>query len=61
MLCRSRQDIDMKECIGKYELPVVPRSLFAGDVSLCEPHTGKKQANPSFRKAHGSQGWRRFF
>ena len=47
MLCRSRQDIDMKECIGKYELSVVPRSLFA---------SREKQANPSFRKEHGRQG-----
>ena len=34
MLCRSRQDIDIKECIGKYELSVVPRSLFARDGSM---------------------------
>ena len=27
MLCRSRQDIDMKEWIRKYELSIVPRSL----------------------------------
>ena len=55
MPCRSRQGIDMKECIGKYELSVVSRSLFLRDESM--NHTqGKKQANPSFRKAHGRQG-----
>ena len=31
----------MKECIGKYELPVVPRSLFAGDGFM--NHTGKSK------------------
>ena len=31
---RSRPDLDLKECIGKYEFGLIPRSLFASDGSL---------------------------
>ena len=31
---RSRPDLDLKECIGKYEFGLIPRSLFAPDGSL---------------------------
>ena len=31
---RSRPDLDLKECIGKYEFGIIPRSLFASDGSV---------------------------
>ena len=31
---RSRPDLALKECIGKYEFGFIPRSLFASDGSL---------------------------
>lgn len=31
VLCRSSPEINLKECIGKYELSVVPRSMFGSD------------------------------
>ena len=34
VISRSRPELDLKECIGKYEFGVVPRSLFASDGSL---------------------------
>ena len=34
LLCRSRTDLDMSEIIGKYELSIVPRSLFHADGTM---------------------------
>ena len=34
VISRSRPELDLKECIGTYELGVMPRSLFASDGSL---------------------------
>ena len=34
LLCRSRTVLDMREIIGKYELSIVPRSLFHADGSM---------------------------
>ena len=34
VIARSRPELDLKECIGTYELGIVPRSLFASDGSL---------------------------
>ena len=34
VISRSRPELDLKECIGTYELGIVPRSLFASDGSL---------------------------
>ena len=34
LVCKSRADIDIKEAVGTYEFSVVPRSLFAADVTL---------------------------
>jgi len=31
MVCKSRQDVDIKDAISLYEFTVVPRSLFATD------------------------------
>lgn len=34
VLCRSRPDINFKDCIEKYELTAVSRSLFASDGTM---------------------------
>ena len=34
VISRSRPELNLKDCIGKYEFGVVPRSLFASDGSL---------------------------
>jgi len=34
VIARSRPVLDQKECIGTYELGIVPRSLFASDGPL---------------------------
>ena len=34
VLCRSRPEINLKECIGKYELSAVPRSMFGSDGTM---------------------------
>ena len=33
-ICRSRPELDLKQCIGTYEFGLVPRSLFAADGTL---------------------------
>ena len=45
MLCRSRPDIDLKQCIGIYELSVVPRSVFAADGTMIHLQGKSKLAN----------------
>ena len=42
LVCKSRPDIDIKEAVGTYEFSVVPRSLFAADVTLL--HCSQKSA-----------------
>ena len=34
MECKSRPEIDIKETVGQYEFPIVPRSLFATDSTM---------------------------
>ena len=42
---RSRPDLDLKECIGKYEFRLIPRSLFASDGSLLLAYDKAKVLN----------------
>ena len=42
---RSRPDLDLKECIGKYEFGLIPRSLFASDGSLLSAYDKAKALN----------------
>ena len=42
---RSRPDLDLKECIGKYEFGLIPRSLFAPDGSLLLAYDKAKVLN----------------
>ena len=42
---RSRPDLDLKECIGKYEFGLIPRSLFASDGSLLLAYDKAKVLN----------------
>ena len=42
LVCKSRLDIDVKEAVGTYQFSVVPRSLFAADVTLL--HCSRKSA-----------------
>lgn len=34
VLCRSRPEINLKECIGEYELSASPRSVFGSDGTM---------------------------
>lgn len=42
LVCRSRPEMDIKEIIGKYELSVVPRSLFHADGSMIHSESKSK-------------------
>ena len=42
---RSRPDLDLKECIGKCEFGLIPRSLFASDGSLLLAYDKAKVLN----------------
>ena len=45
VVARSRPDLDLIECIGKYEFGLIPRSLFALDGSLLLTYDQAKVLN----------------